>query len=103
LEYDNDQNDNEIREEEKRLNKEGQDNELVKAKKQNKKSKPLKRNMGMTFFKLLLALFCIGLFFILNYNFSSGFLEDVSKLSKELNVLISRPSYLLFVVLLQKQ
>lgn len=66
------------------------DDYITKVKKQKKKWRPLNNNFFLFSVKFFAVISIIEVSFILNYILSKNFLFEVSNLTKELRLLISR-------------
>lgn len=94
---------------EKDLNKHNKNGEekpddyITKVKKQKKKWRPLNNNFFMFCLKFMTVLTMIEVAFVLNYILSKNFLLEVSFLTKELRLLISRQPQLEFLLLMEKE
>jgi hypothetical protein len=76
---------------------------LTKVKKQKKKWKRLDSNFISITFRFLLLILLIETFFLYTYLISKSFLENVSSLTSELSLLISRQPMLAFLLLMEKE
>ena len=84
----------------KNSNDEKKDDYISKVKKQKKKWRPLNNNFLSLSIKFLLLILLIESYFLYNFFASKLFLSEVSSLTKELRLLISRNPELLFLILL---
>lgn len=74
----------------KNQNDEKKDDYISKVKKQKRKWRPLNNNFVSTIIRFLLLLLLIESFFLYTYITSLNFLQEVSYLTGELRLLISR-------------
>ena len=75
----------------------------IKKKGKGKKWKQLNSDFGSTLLKFLIFISIIEGYFIANYLLSNKFLSEVSDLTKELKLLISRQPVQSFLLLIQKE
>jgi len=96
----------EVANQEREVQNEMQNNKYLRRfKKKNKKKnfKPLTTNFGATLLKFFFFIVLIQGYFLMNYLFSYQFLQEVSDLTQELHLLISRQPTQSFLLLIQKE
>ncbi len=92
-----------IPEKEMKADDDKQSEYMKNYKKQKKKWKKININFGMLVLKFSVFLLLIESFFLFNYLISKQFLDEVSLLTKELRLLISRQPALINLILMQRE
>ena len=92
-----------IPEKEMKADDDKQSEYMKNYKKQKKKWKKININFGMLMLKFSVFLLLIESFFLFNYFISKQFLNEVSLLTKELRLLISRQPALINLLLMEKE
>lgn len=88
---------------EKELKKEKEELLSMKRIKKKKKWRPLNFNFGFLTIRLVLIVCILEGFFLATYLFSKIFMEEVSELTTELQLLISRQPLFTLVLFMQKE
>ena len=87
----------------KHSNDEKKDDYISKVKKQKRKWRPLNNNFMSIIIRFFFLLLLIESFFLYTYLTSKNFLDEVSQLTLELQLLISRQPQLVYLLLMEKE